>query len=60
MSPASIHLRAILQSKIWAQLTAIIPIVLGGSFPDNPMIHDRIKIPHLLIASATGSGKNLY
>ncbi|MDR1906767.1 MAG: DNA translocase FtsK 4TM domain-containing protein [Puniceicoccales bacterium] len=57
--PASVHLREILESKTWAESTAAIPIVLGRSVTGDPMIHDLAKMPHLLIAGATGSGKTV-
>jgi DNA segregation ATPase FtsK/SpoIIIE-like protein len=57
--PASVHLREILESKTWAELTAAIPIVLGRSVTGDPMIYDLAKMPHLLIAGATGSGKTV-
>jgi S-DNA-T family DNA segregation ATPase FtsK/SpoIIIE len=57
--PASVHLREILESKTWAESTAAIPIVLGRSVTGEPMIYDLAKMPHLLIAGATGSGKTV-
>ncbi|MDR0418467.1 MAG: DNA translocase FtsK [Puniceicoccales bacterium] len=57
--PASVHLREILESKTWAESTAAIPIVLGRSVTGDPMIYDLAKMPHLLIAGATGSGKTV-
>jgi S-DNA-T family DNA segregation ATPase FtsK/SpoIIIE len=57
--PASVHLREILESKTWAELTAAIPVVLGRSVTGDPMIYDLAKMPHLLIAGATGSGKTV-
>ncbi|MDR1590583.1 MAG: DNA translocase FtsK [Puniceicoccales bacterium] len=57
--PASVHLREILESRTWAESTAAIPIVLGRSVTGDPMIYDLAKMPHLLIAGATGSGKTV-
>ncbi|MDR2812512.1 MAG: DNA translocase FtsK 4TM domain-containing protein [Puniceicoccales bacterium] len=57
--PATVHLREILESKTWAESTATIPIVLGRSVTGDPMIYDLAKMPHLLIAGATGSGKTV-
>jgi S-DNA-T family DNA segregation ATPase FtsK/SpoIIIE len=48
-----------LKSKTWAEATAAIPIVLGRSVTGDPMIYDLAKMPHLLIAGATGSGKTV-
>jgi S-DNA-T family DNA segregation ATPase FtsK/SpoIIIE len=57
--PASVHLREILESKAWVETEAAIPIVLGRGVTGEPMIYDLAKMPHLLIAGATGSGKTV-
>ncbi|MDR0590667.1 MAG: DNA translocase FtsK [Puniceicoccales bacterium] len=57
--PASVHLREILESKNWADMQATIPIVLGRGVTGEPIIYDLAKMPHLLIAGATGSGKTV-
>jgi S-DNA-T family DNA segregation ATPase FtsK/SpoIIIE len=57
--PASVHLREILESKNWADMGATIPIVLGRGVTGEPIIYDLAKMPHLLIAGATGSGKTV-
>lgn len=56
---ASVHLREILESKTWAEMKAAIPVVLGRGVTGEPMIYDLAKMPHLLIAGATGSGKTV-
>ncbi|MDR1303035.1 MAG: DNA translocase FtsK 4TM domain-containing protein [Puniceicoccales bacterium] len=56
---ASVHLREILESKNWADMEATIPIVLGRGVTGEPIIYDLAKMPHLLIAGATGSGKTV-
>jgi S-DNA-T family DNA segregation ATPase FtsK/SpoIIIE len=58
-NPASVHLREILESKNWAETQAAIPIVLGRGVTGEPMIYDLAKMPHLLIAGATGAGKTV-
>lgn len=35
-------------------------IVLGLGFDDEPLIADLAKIPHLLVAGSTGSGKSVF
>jgi DNA segregation ATPase FtsK/SpoIIIE-like protein len=57
--PSRVHLRAILESKNWAEMQAAIPIVLGRGVTGEPMIYDLAKMPHLLIAGATGAGKTV-
>lgn len=58
-NPASVHLREILESKSWADIQAAIPMVLGRGVTGEPMIYDLAKMPHLLIAGATGAGKTV-
>jgi hypothetical protein len=52
-------LREILESDEWRQKTAEIPIVLGRGVTGEPLIADLARMPHLLIAGATGSGKTV-
>ena len=52
-------LREILASKAWEQSDAEIPIVLGKEVTGKPIVADLTKMPHLLIAGSTGSGKTV-
>lgn len=52
-------LKEILGSKAWAQTDAEIPIVLGKEVTGKPIVADLTKMPHLLIAGSTGSGKTV-
>jgi S-DNA-T family DNA segregation ATPase FtsK/SpoIIIE len=52
-------LREILESEEWRSKTAEIPIVLGRGVTGEPLIADLARMPHLLIAGATGSGKTV-
>lgn len=56
---APVFLREILESKAWAESEAEIPIVLGKEVTGRPLVHDLTKMPHLLIAGSTGSGKTV-
>ena len=58
-SPQMVCLREILESQNWADMKADIPIVLGRGATGEPMINDLAKMPHLLIAGSTGSGKTV-
>ena len=43
----------------WETSRAVLPIVLGRGLEGKPVIADLAKMPHLLIAGATGSGKSV-
>lgn len=57
--PLPVCLKEILESKAWAQSGAEIPIVLGKEVTGRPIVADLTKMPHLLIAGSTGSGKTV-
>lgn len=57
--PLPVCLKEILESKAWAQSNAEIPIVLGKEVTGKPIVADLTKMPHLLIAGSTGSGKTV-
>lgn len=57
--PLPVCLREILASRAWEQSDAEIPIVLGKEVTGKPIVADLTKMPHLLIAGATGSGKTV-
>ena len=52
-------LKEILESKAWADAGAEIPIVLGKESSGRPLVADLTKMPHLLVAGSTGSGKTV-
>ncbi len=54
-----VGLRGILESEDWAGGKAEIPIALGRDVSGKPLVSDLTKMPHLLIAGATGSGKSV-
>jgi len=57
--PDAVYLRDIIESEDWANSTAEIPIALGKEVSGRPLIADLTKMPHLLVAGATGSGKTV-
>ncbi|MGH7995764.1 MAG: DNA translocase FtsK 4TM domain-containing protein, partial [Opitutaceae bacterium] len=57
--PTPVGLREILESEDWVGAKAEIPIALGKDVSGKPLISDLTKMPHLLIAGATGSGKSV-
>ncbi|MGJ8637838.1 MAG: DNA translocase FtsK 4TM domain-containing protein [Opitutaceae bacterium] len=55
----AVCMRDIVESKAWADANAEIPIVLGQDVTGKPMVMDLTKMPHVLIAGSTGSGKTV-
>mgnify|MGYP001551860643 CR=1 FL=1 len=58
-NPTPVGMRELLESEDWAEAKAEIPIALGKDVSGKPLISDLAKMPHLLIAGATGSGKSV-
>jgi len=57
--PSAVCIREIIESRSWADSDAEIPIVLGKEVSGKPLVADLTKMPHLLIAGSTGSGKTV-
>ncbi len=58
-SPRMVGLRELLQSDLWRRTEAMLPIALGRDVEGKVVIGDLAKMPHLLVAGATGSGKSV-
>ncbi|MDR1818254.1 MAG: DNA translocase FtsK [Puniceicoccales bacterium] len=58
-SPKPVLMREILESRAWAERKGEIPVVLGKEVTGKPVLTDLAKMPHLLIAGSTGSGKSV-
>jgi len=54
-----VGLREILASSAYADNPALLSIVLGKDIAGQPIVKDLGKMPHLLIAGATGTGKSV-
>src|SRR6478736_2262880 len=54
-----VGMREILESEDWVGAKAELPIALGKDVSGKPLVSDLSKMPHLLIAGATGSGKSV-
>ncbi len=52
-------LRSILEAPAFQDPEAALPLGLGKSIAGEPLIADLAKMPHLLIAGTTGSGKSV-
>ncbi|CAA6690310.1 MULTISPECIES: DNA translocase FtsK [unclassified Lentimonas] len=55
----AVCMRDIVESRAWAEADAEIPVVLGKDVTGKPMVMDLTKMPHVLIAGSTGSGKTV-
>lgn len=58
-SPRMVTLRELLDSDAWHTSTATLPVALGRDVEGKPVVADLAKMPHLLVAGATGSGKSV-
>jgi len=57
--PEMVSMRSILNTEKWAQNTMDLPIALGKTISNEVFIADLAKMPHLLVAGATGQGKSV-
>ena len=55
----TIYLRDILESKLFKESSSPLTVALGKDIVGKPFITDIKKLPHLLIAGTTGSGKSV-
>ncbi|MGI6553639.1 MAG: DNA translocase FtsK 4TM domain-containing protein [Bacillota bacterium] len=56
---ATVHFREVLETEEFLQSQSILTVALGKDIAGNPIVADLAKMPHLLIAGATGSGKSV-
>ncbi len=55
----TIYIREILESELFSKASSPLTMILGKDIVGNPFITDLKKLPHLLIAGTTGSGKSV-
>jgi DNA segregation ATPase FtsK/SpoIIIE, S-DNA-T family len=55
----TVYLREMLSSSDFEKMKGKLPICLGKTIGGEPIIADLAKMPHLLIAGTTGSGKSV-
>ncbi len=55
----TVYIRNVLESQAFRQTKANLPLALGKKVAGEPIVADLAKMPHLLIAGATGSGKSV-
>lgn len=55
----TIYMRELLESELFAKSTSPLTLILGKDIVGNAFVTDLKKLPHLLIAGTTGSGKSV-
>lgn len=54
-----VRLSEIIGSDVYHKSTSLLTMVLGKDIAGNPVVADLAKMPHLLVAGTTGSGKSV-
>jgi S-DNA-T family DNA segregation ATPase FtsK/SpoIIIE len=54
-----VTLRELIESPEWNRARTTLPIALGRDLEGKPVVADLTRMPHLLIAGATGTGKSV-
>ncbi|MBI1315649.1 DNA translocase FtsK [bacterium] len=57
--PSMVSMRSVLSSEKFQQSEAELPLVLGKTISNETFVADLTKMPHLLMAGATGQGKSV-
>ena len=55
----TVYLREVIESDTFQDATSKVSFALGKSIDGEPCVSDIAKMPHMLIAGATGSGKSV-
>lgn len=55
----TVYLREVLDCEQFRQVSSPLAVVLGQDISGNPVIADLAKMPHVLVAGTTGSGKSV-
>jgi S-DNA-T family DNA segregation ATPase FtsK/SpoIIIE len=57
--PETVSMRSLITSKAYQETKFDLPLALGRTITNDPYIVDLTKMPHLLVAGATGQGKSV-
>ena len=57
--PQIVGIRSILSSEAYQNSKAELPIAMGSTITNEVYVADLAKLPHLLVAGATGTGKSV-
>ncbi|MBA4391214.1 MAG: cell division protein FtsK [Syntrophus sp. (in: bacteria)] len=55
----TVYLREMIESEVFRASHSYLTLVLGMTIAGEPYVADLAKMPHLLVAGATGSGKSV-
>jgi len=58
-NPEIVSMRGIIASKKFQESKYALPVALGRTISNEPYTFDLTKMPHLLVAGATGQGKSV-
>ena len=58
-NPQLVSLHSAIESKEFIESQYELPIVIGKTFNDRPVIKDLAKLPHLVVVGRTGHGKSV-
>ena len=56
---SNVRLRSLLETEVFNKIGAPLALALGRDVSGQPLVADLARMPHLLIAGATGSGKSI-
>ncbi len=56
---ATVRISSILQTREWQDATSPLTFVIGKDISGTPVLGDLDRMPHLLVAGQTGSGKSV-
>lgn len=57
--PQTVSMRSVIGSKKFQENKCELPMALGCTISNEVMVADLVKMPHLLVAGATGQGKSV-
>ncbi|NQU54642.1 MAG: DNA translocase FtsK 4TM domain-containing protein [Bacteroidetes bacterium] len=57
--PEAVSMRSVIASKKFQETTAELPIAIGKTISNETYLIDLAKMPHILVAGATGQGKSV-
>lgn len=57
---AQVRLRDLIQNPVFQNSPSSLTIVLGRDVSGNPVYADLARMPHLLVAGSTGTGKTIF